>query len=84
MGLPVISTYHNGIPKGILNNKSGFLVPEKDINALINRTRYLLENPEIWEKMGSSGRKFVKRKYDIKRLNKQLDEIYMKVSCVKL
>jgi len=84
MGLPVISTYHNGIPEGILNNKSGFLVPEKDVNALINRTRYLLENPEIWKKMGSSGRKFVEKKYDTKILSKQLEEIYMKVVCTKL
>ena len=52
MGLPVISTYHNGIPEAILNNKSGFLVPEKDVNGLINKTRYLLENPDILGKNG--------------------------------
>ena len=34
MGLPVLSTLHNGIPDGVLDGKSGFLVPEKDVDAL--------------------------------------------------
>ncbi|TKI05777.1 glycosyltransferase [Martelella alba] len=34
MGLPVISTYHSGIPELIENEKSGFLVPEKEASAI--------------------------------------------------
>jgi len=75
-GLPVVSTLHNGIPEGVLDGKSGFLVPERDVNALAERLNYLIEHPELWPKMGFAGRKFVEEKYDIKKLTQQLVEIY--------
>jgi len=78
-GLPVISTFHNGIPEGVLNNKSGFLVPEKDVDALAERIEYLINHPEIWPEMGRAGRKFVEEHYDINKLNKRLVEIYQKL-----
>jgi len=75
-GLPVVSTLHNGIPEGVLDGKSGFLVPERDVDALAEKLEYLIEHPEIWPKMGRYGRKFVEEHYDIKKLNKRLIEIY--------
>lgn len=79
MGLPVVSTLHNGIPEGVLEGKSGFLVPERDVDALAEKIGYLVENPEIWTQMGQHGRKFVEERYDIKQLNKQLVEMYEKL-----
>jgi len=76
VGLPVVSTLHNGISESVLDGKSGFLVPEKDVDALAERLEYLIEHPELWPDMGSYGRKFVEEKYDIKRLNQKLVEIY--------
>ena len=75
-GLPVISTFHTGIPEVVVDGKSGFLVPERDVNALIEKLEYLIENPELWPKMGRYGRKFVEEKYNIKKLNQQLVGIY--------
>lgn len=34
VGLPVVSTFHSGIPELIENNVSGWLVPENDAEAL--------------------------------------------------
>ncbi len=76
VGLLIISTYHSGIPEVIMDGKSGFLVPEKDVNALADRLDYLIKHPEIWLEMGRRGRNFVEEKYDIKKLNQQLVEIY--------
>ncbi len=76
MGMPVVSTYHNGIPEGILDQKSGFLVPEKDIDALSKKIEYLINNPKLWKSMGEEGREFIERKYDIKKINQKLVEIY--------
>lgn len=78
-GLPVISTQHSGIPEVVINGKSGFLVPEKDVNALAEKLEYLIEHPEIWPKMGYAGRKYVEEHYDIDKLNDQLVEIYRKL-----
>lgn len=75
-GLPIVSTLHAGIPEITLNDKSGFLVPERDVNALVQRLEYLIEHPELWPSMGRAGRKFVEERYDIRRLNRRLVEIY--------
>lgn len=75
-GLPVISTYHSGIPEVVIDGKSGFLVPEKNVDALAERIEYLIEHPELWPDMGRYGRKFVEERYSIKKLNHRLAKIY--------
>lgn len=79
MGLPVISTLHNGIPDSVLDGKSGFLVPEKDVNALAERLEFLIENPEMWSEMGRAGREYVEENFDINKLNDRLVKIYQQL-----
>lgn len=79
VGLPVISTLHNGIPDGVLDGESGFLVPEKDVEALAERLGYLIENPHKWAQMGQCGRDFVCENYDIGKLNQRLLDLYKKI-----
>ncbi|MCP4708158.1 MAG: colanic acid biosynthesis glycosyltransferase WcaL, partial [Planctomycetes bacterium] len=75
-GLPVITTWHNGIPDGVLDGQSGFLVPERDSVAIAEKIRYLIENPQTWQKMGCTGRDFMEKNYDINVLNRKLVDIY--------
>ena len=46
-GLPVVSTVHSGIPEMVQDGVSGFLVPERDVDALTEKVAYLIEHPEI-------------------------------------
>jgi len=78
-GLPVVATLHDGLPESVLNGKSGFLVPERDVNALTEKLEYLIEHPEIWPEMGHEGRKLVETHFDIKKLSIQLVRIYEKL-----
>ena len=75
-GIPVISTYHSGIPELVQDGISGFLVPERDTNALAEKIIYLLEHQEIWAEMGHVGHDHVEKNYNIERLNDQLVELY--------
>ena len=75
-GLPVVATRHGGLPEGLLDGKSGFLVPERDVDALAERLTFLIEHPQIWPAMGRHGREFVESRYDIRRLNQELVHIY--------
>lgn len=75
-GLPVVSTYHSGIPELVMNNKTGFLVDEKDSDALAKKLEVLISNPEILKKFGIEGRKAVEKDYNIQLLNDNLAKTY--------
>lgn len=78
-GLPVIATSVGSIYQAIIDGKSGFLVPERDVDALAEKLEYLTEHPEIWPEMGRAGRRFVEEHYNIDKLNDQLVDIYQKL-----
>jgi colanic acid/amylovoran biosynthesis glycosyltransferase len=78
-GLPVISTYHSGIPELVKNGKSGFLVPERDIKGIADKLKYLILHYEERLEMGRAGREIIEKEYDIKILNKKLIDIFIKI-----
>ncbi|MFH1883910.1 MAG: glycosyltransferase, partial [Planctomycetota bacterium] len=77
--LPVIASRVGGIPESVVDGKSGFLVPERDVDALSEKLIYLIEHPEIWPEMGRAGRAYVEANYDINKLNDRLVEIYQEL-----
>lgn len=79
MGLPVISTYHGGIPELVQDGLSGYLVPERDVDALADKLNLLIQHPEKWAAMGQAGRAYVEEYYDLEKLNDKLVEIYQQV-----
>lgn len=74
-GLPVIATNHNGFPEGMLEGESGYLVPERDVEALTEAINQLVNSPERWAQMGRVGRRFIESKYDIEKINREFVEI---------
>lgn len=80
VGLPLVTTIHNGIPEGLIDGKSGFLVPERDAEAMAQKLRYLILNPELWPVMGAAGRAFVEQHYNIDALNQELLTFYGEIS----
>lgn len=79
MGLPVISTFHNGIPESILVNQTGILVPERDIEALAEKIEHLVNNQLLRDEMGKNGIDFVTQRFDNRKLVGKLCETYRKV-----
>ena len=77
IGLPVVSTYHGGIPELVEDGKSGFLVPEKDVQALADKLGYLIEHSQLWSPMGKAGREFVLQHYNLDRINDDLINVYL-------
>jgi colanic acid/amylovoran biosynthesis glycosyltransferase len=67
-GLPVISTYHSGIPELIQDGLNGLLAPERDPVALAERVRWLADNPQAWRPMLTAARRTVEED-EIDRLN---------------
>jgi colanic acid/amylovoran biosynthesis glycosyltransferase len=76
MGLPVVSTFHAGIPEVVIDGEAGFLIKEKDVDALADRLEYLLAHPELRIEMGKKGRAHIEKNYDVKQEAKELVKLY--------
>ena len=76
-GLPVISTFHSGIPELVADGVSGVLVPERDAASLADALAYLISHPGVCKEMGQAGRRQVERKFDTNFLNKKLEVLYL-------
>jgi colanic acid/amylovoran biosynthesis glycosyltransferase len=79
VGLPVISTYHSGIPELVEDGVSGYLVAEREIKQLAEKINLLAENPELRLKMGREGRLKVDKEFNIELLNDRLVATYQKL-----
>jgi colanic acid/amylovoran biosynthesis glycosyltransferase len=74
-GLPVLSTYHSGIPEAVEDGVNGFLVPEKDVEGLSARMLLLLEDTGLAHRLGEAGRVRAEREFDIEFWNDRLVDI---------
>lgn len=79
MGLPVISTYHSGIPELVQDGVSGFLAPEGNVTILTDKLRQCIEDRGLWPSIGNEGRKMIIREYNINNLNDRLVGMYQQL-----
>jgi colanic acid/amylovoran biosynthesis glycosyltransferase len=79
MGLPVISTYHSGIPELIIDGQTGLLVQERDSTALATKLNELIGNDSLANELRNNGEKYVKEHFNLDKLNSTLEEIYVKL-----
>ncbi|WP_031529592.1 glycosyltransferase family 4 protein [Dyadobacter crusticola] len=54
--LPVVSCPEGGIPDIVVDGQTGYLVPQKDVNALADKLEILILNPELRKAMGKEAK----------------------------
>ncbi|MGE0096342.1 MAG: glycosyltransferase [Alphaproteobacteria bacterium] len=74
-GMPVVSTWHSGIPELVEHGAAGFLAPERDVVALAEAVERIVRN-DLWAAMGHAGRRRVELDYDVRRLDDTLERHY--------
>lgn len=75
MQLPVVVSNTGGVSEGVLNGKTGFVLPSEDIDAFVDKLVLLIHNPSLRLKMGMEGRKFISDNYDSLVLAKKLEKL---------
>ena len=78
--LPVIAPAGTGVSELVKNDETGFLVPPKDLDALIIKLRELLSNAELRESMGEEARQCVLKEAESKVCLKRLENFYRRVA----
>ena len=65
-GIPVISTYHAGIPDVIIHDQTGLLSEEKNIEDMAQNIIKIIENPDLAVAMGNRGRHRIKDNFNMR------------------
>ena len=69
MGRPVITTDAPGCRETVREGENGFLVPVKDVGALVQAMKRFLDNPALVQTMGEKARQIAVDKYDVHKVN---------------
>jgi len=75
-GLPVIATLHGGIPEAVRQDVTGFLVPERDVEALFHAITRLLEPPGQWQTMSAAASADVRENFEATAQIAKLEAVY--------
>ncbi len=75
-GLPILATTHGGIPEAADNGKDGYLVPEKDHEALADAILKLLDSPETLERFSQQAHDTVTSKFGFEKQIGALEACY--------
>lgn len=75
-GLPVVSTFHAGIPYVIEKNKTGFIVDEWDVKAFADILNRLFVNKELRFNIGKAAREYAMNFLDLEQKQIELETIY--------
>lgn len=64
-GLPIVSTFHEGIPEAVDDGRTGFLVTEGDVEGMAEAILKLSLNPHLRVNMGREARKKIQKEFNI-------------------
>lgn len=79
LGVPAVSFDTAGIGEAVLNGETGLLVPEKDTEKLAAALVKLLIDDPLWEQFSARARSWAVERFDIRKLNLQLERAYVRV-----
>ncbi len=75
-GMPVVSTRHCDIPQIILQNVTGLLARERDVDDLVVNLKMVIDDPAKAKVLSENGRTHVEKKYNLLCQTERLREIY--------
>ncbi len=79
-GLPILSTLHCDIPNEVLDEKTGFLVMEKDIGGLVEGMKkcYFMDQ-QAYTEMSRAARQHMETNFEVRKSGEQLFELYQNI-----
>ena len=69
LGRPVITTDNVGCRETVIDGVTGFMVPPRNVEALVEAMKCFIDEPELIETMGFRSRELVERKFDVRKVN---------------
>ena len=78
VGRPIITTDAPGCRETVVNNMNGFLIKVKDSEALAEKMRFFIQNPNKILEMGLASYHIAVEKYNVHKVNKSILDFLLK------
>ena len=78
-GLPIISTNHAAIPESVIDGLNGFIVEKQNPSQIAEKMQFLIDHPEIREKMGKSSRKLYEENFTEEKMTERFINVFNQV-----
>jgi colanic acid/amylovoran biosynthesis glycosyltransferase len=78
-GIPVVSTWHSGIPEAVVDGETGLLGTEGDVSALARNLYRLLDDEPLRDRLGRAARERVAQNFDLGKQSRRLENLYDEV-----
>ncbi len=78
-GLPIVASNVGGIYTLVKDDKTGFLVPPKDVPGLIDALLRLLDDKKLASQMGRAGRELAVQDFPLDKVVSQIVDVYKEV-----
>jgi len=72
LGRPIITTNVAGCRETVEDGINGFLVPPRNVNALVDAMTRFIENPQLITMMGKQSRRLAEERFDIRKQTEKL------------
>jgi len=72
MARPVITTDAPGCRETVIDGVNGFLVPPRDVDALVRAMERFIQQPELILTMGQASRKLAEERFDVHKINQRI------------
>lgn len=69
MGRAIITTDAPGCRETVVQGKNGYLVEVKNVCAVVDKMKYLIEHPKVVESMAVESRKMAEELFDVNKVN---------------
>jgi glycosyltransferase involved in cell wall biosynthesis len=79
LALPTVSFQIAGIGEVVLHGETGLLVPERDTIERAAALVRMLRDDRLWEKFSRRAPQWVRERFDIQKLNSQMERAYWEV-----
>jgi colanic acid/amylovoran biosynthesis glycosyltransferase len=75
-GLPVVATTHGGIPEAVTDEKTGLLVPERDVDALASALERITADDDRFQILGNAAALAMREEFEQGRAIEKLESFY--------
>lgn len=75
MGRPVITTDVPGCRDTVIDGFNGFMVPPRDVPALVTAMERFINEPQLIERFGQASRQLAEERFDVHKVNNKLLQI---------